>query len=98
MRMTTAPAPGFVDVIALITSPARTGVATATPDDAITRPRKIRIDRRYGLANLSTRSAVSRPTFRLPSSSRRRAERMAPQLDAPICDTGHLRLDDRPWL
>ena len=80
IMMTTRPASGSPPVIALITSPASTGVATAMPEEMTTRIRKNVMSRRYGLANRITRSAVARPTRLSPSSSLRRIERIMPQL------------------
>ena len=67
------------DVIALITSPASTGVATAIVEEATTvkEDDDFRVCRR---AKRSTRSAVTRPTRLSPSSSLRRIEHIMLQL------------------
>ncbi len=88
IRTTVPPASEVPDAIALITSPASTGVHTAMADDATTSTRKKAIRRRYGFAKRSTRSAVSRPTLRPPSSSRRRIERIMLQLLTAIGPIG----------
>jgi hypothetical protein len=94
--MTMRPASGTLPLIALMTLPARTGVATAIAEEITTSTRNRPIMRRYGRAKRITRAAVARPTLLPASSSLRRIERIMPQLLGAMPPMWLIRLTSLP--